>query len=521
MIKNILSLDRVDEYPVYDPSLHVLLRDWCHEYDYEYSNILSFLRRNEIDVFYIGNPYLAGLKFIPEGASQSQSYSYGVRVIRTEDRNWLDKYAKLRGETPFIRDLEVKWIQSESDENMWLLDKNRSPMIHRRGCRYIFKVPVFNLNEVISSDKIPPPIEIVYDNDNGTATVLLYGNHRVNDGPISLNGIYLGIFDLVEGTISNVPGTAERWGTWTKLVSANEADMIIFGKIKRNEVPVVEEEDNSNDFTPVDSSPVDSSPEISSFNVYFKVTDSDFIPMSTIGNNNSIPEEFFREDGRPCIVIASHSNKVRAWGNIKTNYIINGVNLSFTKRLNKPRYEASYGKDDWGKLVAYQVKDGVMFGPPEVNNNNESPIEEEEINLVDKVAKHSVAYDNNDIERAWAELEGGIIPLFADREYIGLPRELWSELLADSTIDKVEYVDESRDCDDFVWMAKGVFSRRYGVNGLGAVLSTSGQHAFVAVLVDDGETNTPEIAFFEPQNDRWTMIGSADEYSLQEGLVIW
>ena len=118
---------------------------------------------------------------------------------------------------------------------------------------------------------------------------------------------------------------------------------------------------------------------------------------------------------------------------------------------------------------------------------------------------------------------------FLDRTYTALPMEVWAEILEWSDVDRVGYVSESRDCDNFAVALAGQVGLRFGVNGCGIVVDYSGKHAYNMLLVStpdaDGD-GSPDlaIALVEPQTDRLPQVGDRlgrnEAYRASRGWIL-
>lgn len=118
---------------------------------------------------------------------------------------------------------------------------------------------------------------------------------------------------------------------------------------------------------------------------------------------------------------------------------------------------------------------------------------------------------------------------FLDRTYTALPMEAWCEILEWSDVDRVGYVSERRDCDNFAVALAGQVGLRFGVNGCGIVVDYSGRHAYNCLLVStpdaDGD-GTPDlaIAIVEPQTDRMPQVGDRlgrhEAYRAERGWIL-
>ena len=63
-----------------------------------------------------------------------------------------------------------------------------------------------------------------------------------------------------------------------------------------------------------------------------------------------------------------------------------------------------------------------------------------------------------------------------DYKFAILPIETWQLFLQWSGVDKIKYVNEFMDCDDFADILVGECKKRLKVNGIGKVVDVSGGH---------------------------------------------
>ncbi len=115
-------------------------------------------------------------------------------------------------------------------------------------------------------------------------------------------------------------------------------------------------------------------------------------------------------------------------------------------------------------------------------------------------------------------------PQFLDRNYTALPMEKWQEILEYSDVDRVQYVSELRDCDNFAIALAGQVALRFGVNGIGIVVDFSGRHAYNCLLVSTSDGGL-EIKVVEPQSDGMPKVGDRlsghEAYKAQNGWILF
>ena len=113
--------------------------------------------------------------------------------------------------------------------------------------------------------------------------------------------------------------------------------------------------------------------------------------------------------------------------------------------------------------------------------------------------------------------------LLLDREYTALPLKVWERILEWSDVDRIDYVSEKRDCDNFAIALSGQVGLRLAVNGIGLVVDYSGGHAYNCILVREGNDLTLRIV--EPQTDRMPAVGSClsghEAYKADYGFVMF
>lgn len=103
----------------------------------------------------------------------------------------------------------------------------------------------------------------------------------------------------------------------------------------------------------------------------------------------------------------------------------------------------------------------------------------------------------------------------ADSYYFSVPLAVIEEILANNSINRMEYINESRDCDDFALMLAGHFSQAYSPHpAIGIIHGMCGinGHAWNAVLADEG------IYYIEPQTDE---IARPKDFNCTAGSIFW
>ena len=119
---------------------------------------------------------------------------------------------------------------------------------------------------------------------------------------------------------------------------------------------------------------------------------------------------------------------------------------------------------------------------------------------------------------------GQLQPYLLDSEFTALPMEVWQEVLDWSDVDRVQYVAQTRDCDNFAIALAGQIGLRLKVNGCGVVVDYSGRHAYSVLLVaaPDGSVSA---ALLEPQSDRIVMVGDKmsghEAYAANQGWILF
>ena len=91
-----------------------------------------------------------------------------------------------------------------------------------------------------------------------------------------------------------------------------------------------------------------------------------------------------------------------------------------------------------------------------------------------------------------------------DSAYWGASEEAWRGMLAYTGVDRIRYVSNAFDCDNFAVLFAGVVADKFDINGVGIVVDYSGRHAYCTVLIVDANGNL-SIGIIEPQNDQFVL----------------
>lgn len=105
---------------------------------------------------------------------------------------------------------------------------------------------------------------------------------------------------------------------------------------------------------------------------------------------------------------------------------------------------------------------------------------------------------------------------FVDREYTVPTKSYMDKIIEASTIDKIEYVKEKKDCDDFARMFYAETSFIYNVTAVALIFDFSAGHAYNAFWAyADKKLN---LYILEPQTDQIVTLGS-EMYKGNEGIA--
>ena len=142
--------------------------------------------------------------------------------------------------------------------------------------------------------------------------------------------------------------------------------------------------------------------------------------------------------------------------------------------------------------------------------------------LREEVAKTVKKVDADKVRDAHTKSPLKHLALLAlDREYWLLPRETWQLFLDWSRVDKIKYLPDRIDCDDFARMLDGEVRRKLKINGVGLVVDWSGAHAYTVLGMVD-EAGEVSLAGVEPQNDRVGVVADGGRmYAATSGFVLF
>lgn len=113
-----------------------------------------------------------------------------------------------------------------------------------------------------------------------------------------------------------------------------------------------------------------------------------------------------------------------------------------------------------------------------------------------------------------------------DATYDVLSREMFDRVLKETHIDKIKWVAEEMDCEKIARAFVSIFADLGVTDSVGRIFAASGEHSFVVVLVQNGET--VEVLFVEPQNDEYVEPVSYDpktkneknKYNIYDALIV-
>ena len=115
-------------------------------------------------------------------------------------------------------------------------------------------------------------------------------------------------------------------------------------------------------------------------------------------------------------------------------------------------------------------------------------------------------------------------PSLLDSKYTALPLEVWQAILEWSDVDRMAYIAEQRDCDNFAVALAGQVGLRLGVNGCGIVVDYSGQHAYCCILVAEADGDLVPL-LVEPQSDSMPQVGDRigrnEAYKATNGWILF
>ena len=149
--------------------------------------------------------------------------------------------------------------------------------------------------------------------------------------------------------------------------------------------------------------------------------------------------------------------------------------------------------------------------------------------LMRLVARKARRISREDLMRAWQQSEAAklaVKPLDASHRkdaYRVVDRATWNLILDHFGIGLFDYQSNARDCDKFsgkVWADARWYFR---LNSIGLVLDYSGGHAYIAVVVADGDGL--DVLFVEPQGDDetqwWVRTPGKGAYDMEFGEAIF
>ena len=104
-----------------------------------------------------------------------------------------------------------------------------------------------------------------------------------------------------------------------------------------------------------------------------------------------------------------------------------------------------------------------------------------------------------------------------DSVYLAASEDAWRGMLAYTGVDRIRYVSNAFDCDNFAVLFAGVVADKFDINGVGIVVDYSGGHAYCAILIVD-ENGGLSIGIIEPQNDQF-VIKTEGMYAAKFGFI--
>lgn len=138
------------------------------------------------------------------------------------------------------------------------------------------------------------------------------------------------------------------------------------------------------------------------------------------------------------------------------------------------------------------------------------------------IKSHTTVATHTEIEDAFRRsIIGGtgmqILP--CDRRYQILDSEGWDCALDFTGVDRIKYISEFFDCDNFAIVLAAVCAMKFHINSVGIVFDFSGGHAY-AVLPVRQPDGSIEFIILEPQNDRY-IISLGGMYQGKFGIAIF
>ena len=91
-----------------------------------------------------------------------------------------------------------------------------------------------------------------------------------------------------------------------------------------------------------------------------------------------------------------------------------------------------------------------------------------------------------------------------DSQIWAMPLATWRKVIAVTDTDKISYISEKYDCDNFALGFKADVDR-LGSNGVGLVVDFGRRHAYNVVVIKEENSNEIQLRLIEPQNDRWIL----------------
>ena len=177
---------------------------------------------------------------------------------------------------------------------------------------------------------------------------------------------------------------------------------------------------------------------------------------------------------------------------------------------------------------AYQTSPKPKPTPPKSHRGKwrESAKSPSEADLHSLIKEHQVKVTKDEANDALLKSEvGKLDPILIDRTYTALPMAVWLQVLEWSDVDRIEYVSEVRDCDNFAIALTGQIGLRLKVNGCGIVFDWSGKHAYNVLLVKDTAQGGIYAVVVEPQSDRIAQVGESkgptEMYKADRGMIIF
>ena len=503
----------------YNPDEHIILRDWCRERDISIDRALSRIDRALLRLPRVNNPHKQGLW------DAEESYNPTSRVVLKKDWFILDEiFAELGAPKNYNIDLQVEWKKNEGEfESIrgykYDVDYTYGSVKGSALTRlpdYIFRPPVLDMRGLTTASTegfnwLPYVTLTAQSNDLFQLKVYAHRRANLDTGLLTLNAASFSV-SLIEGTLSDVPGTALNTGIYEAFLTKSKMKEIVENYIEHDPkpkpkpvhkpLPAPKPEDDFVDYNNSLVTDVKDYEDIIDITADWSKIGKNFYKGTILsGNEDNSLYRFPKQ--RYLLTFAQHKNRIKAFGSLLDvkEVKINGVYIDFKKKGYAPsnkgtRYEA---------ILTEEQADGILN--PTL------------ISLSDRVLSESKGVKRLDISNAF-RVSGNTAKLtFFDTTYWLAEEPLWDEIIAKSSVDKGVYVNERYDCDDFMLAFKSECSRSYGLNSVGAALSISGEHAFCAIpyLSLNGDIL---FKFLEPQSDKW-VVTDDPKYNLDKGFVIF